>query len=217
MTAEFDREVTSWDGLYTERPQQWAFFPRAAAKRVADRKKLCLSWLRGNNVVDLGCNGGHYGLAIARTKNWCGLDLSAEMLLAGKKRLSASGLKGRFINADITAIPLKKSSFDSAICIGVLNYFTLPAVENILKDIKRVLNQEGQLIITNLRLDIFTWIRSRLQQPIPRPIRLPGPLYPHPQKKLLSLLERQGFTIKQVKQLKKYQFVPYITLIEAES
>ena len=215
MNAKFDKEETRWSGLYTNKAYKWALFPKAATKRVTARKQICLDWLQGEKVIDIGCNGGHYGLEIAKTRKWHGLDISKEMLFAGRQRFTEAHLKGQFINGSITALPCKDSLFDSAICIGVINYFKLSKLNSIFKDINRIIVPGGQFIFTNLSLDVFTWIRSRLPASFPRPIRVPGPLYPHPKKGITDLLLKNGFTITQTKLLKKYKFFPYITLTEA--
>lgn len=220
-SSSFDQEVSKWDGLYTKdriNGGHWAFLPKSAAKRVAERKRVCLEWLRlekDKSVLDIGCDGGHYGIEIARRGKWFGLDISFQMLAAGKERFDSIKLKGQFINGNVLSLPIRRHSFDGAICIGIINYFTIDKVSLIFDEVNRVLSSGGQFIFTNLRFDTITWCRSRLPAVFPRPLRLPGPLYPHALDKIYSLLEENGFIIKQTKTLKKYKIAPYITLIEA--
>lgn len=215
MKSKFDNEEKRWSGLYTNNAKNWAFFPEQAKKRVEQRKKICMEWLEGNKIADLGCNGAHYGIDISKKRNWTGMDISLNMLKAGKKRFQINGLNGNFINGNITAIPFKNKSFDTVITIGVLNYFKKKQIKQIISEISQIVKDDGAFIFTSLSFDIFNWIRSRLPAYVPRPIRLPGPLYTYKNYYVLNVLKQYGFICSNTVLLKKYRFLPYITIMKA--
>ncbi len=214
-------EVERWDSLYGDSSKRkWAICHCCALERIRRRKELCLDWLnvqKGELILDLGCDGGHYGLEIVKKGGrWIGLDTSLDMLLSGKQRFVKQNCGGHFINGDMFNLPFKKEITDSVICIGVINYYTLGETNSMLREINRVVRFGGRLILTNLRFDFLTYVRSRLPQFFPRPLRLPGPLYPHKEVNMITLLKNNNFSLKRIQEVKKYGFLRYFTMMEVE-
>ncbi len=222
MSKEFDEEVQTWGSQYSTRKtaQAWGILPGYAARRIKRRKSLCLHLLdpkEGQKILDLGCGGGYFAQGIISKKaNWIGLDISFNMLADGKKRFTENNIKAVLINAAADKIPFQKKTFDAIIAVGLINYFPIAIVNDIFSEINRIVKPTGTFIFTNLRLDIITWLRSRLPRFIPHPIRLPGPIIPHGREKIESLLNQTGFKIDEVKKVKKLAILPFYMMIKSQ-
>ncbi len=218
VKAEFDREVDRWGGQYAagDRQRSWAIFRGHVSKRVRYRKKLCLTLLRpgeGEEIVDIGCDGGFYAPDIFHAgARWIGIDISFDMLSAGQERI---GSEGSVINASALELPLKEAAADAVIAMGLINYFTLARTREFFLETYRVLRPGGRFIFTNVALDVITFLRSRLPGIFPRPIRLPGPIYPHLNGNIRSLLRECGLRLAGTRRVSKYGFYPYYTMFEA--
>ncbi len=147
---------------------------------------------------------------------WIGVDISLDMLLSAKGRFTKRNYAGCFVNANVLDLPFKKKIVDTVICIGVINYFTLKEINLILQEVNRVLKPKGRFIFTNLKFDFLTYLRSRFPQFLPRPIRVPGPLYPHRKTNIITLFKNNNFSLKRTQEVKKYRFLPYFTMMEVE-
>jgi len=98
--------------------------------------------LENQRVLDLGCNVGILtNLLVERGAEVKGLDLSISTLSLGKKvhrRIS-------FIRGDGENIPFKERSFDSVICVEVLEH--VPKPQHLIDQALRVLKPGGSFIV----------------------------------------------------------------------
>jgi len=81
-------------------------------------------WLKGK-MLDAGCGAGYsalqmFGEALNQV-DYLGVDISNSIEVA-EQRFKERGVKGRFMQADITNLPLPKDHFDVAISNGVLHH-----------------------------------------------------------------------------------------------
>lgn len=218
--AVFDQEVERWSGLYLRsgRRASWGILDRFIAGRAKRRMALALDMLElnsGHLLADIGCGSGYYGLR-AHSQTGCGylgLDLSREMLRHARKLFSPSGAKGEFMQCDARNLPLQSSCADKILLVGVLNYYDKHQVGSILREVQRVLKPGGAAVLTSLRLDLLTWLRSRLPEFFPRPLRLPGPIFPHSERKLLPIIEASGLRPDRVIRVRKYGIFPFYSLV----
>jgi len=215
-------EVSRWSGLYgqerdsTGKSQRWAIFQKYAQKRALDRLKMCTSLIsdyRGKRVLDIACGTGQYGSNILKKGGkWVGLEFSLNMLAQARKNLAGNKNRASLVNADITQLPFTVESFDIVFCIGILSYFDSKAAGKILRDLPTLLVPGGKLVLQNIRMDIITWVRSRLPSKVPRPIRLPGPLFPKSVDTILGRIDNSLLRIVKVIHVKKFIFIPFQTI-----
>ena len=104
------RESVQSEALYTKVASRYdTVFERAilAEGRLTD---VLRSSLTGRDVLDLACGNGRW-LSRFKPGSYVGIDLSAAMLDEGRKRYPAA----RFIQADMTEVPLPDETFDGVI------------------------------------------------------------------------------------------------------
>lgn len=219
MKPIFDREVETWNSLYSGHGSgKYALFQDNARMRTERRMAFCLKMLNpseGMNVLDVGCASGAFRRPIeANGARWTGLDFSLNMLIRGKELVGKGSNGSGWVNGAGEALPFTAAAFDAVICIGVVNFHRADVVRNFLSEICRVLKPGGTLIITSLRLDILTWVRSRMYPRIPLPFSSPGPLYPLHYQKALSLAEGLPLKCEEMKKVHKYLGLPHYTMFK---
>jgi ubiquinone/menaquinone biosynthesis C-methylase UbiE len=119
-----------------------------ALKRRARRIIEELDPQDGDKVLDVGCGDGYYlhllsnlGVGLSLT----GVDFDENALDSAKKNLK--GKKVRLIKADLMKkLPFKAGSFDKIVMSEVAEH--LPDDVRGLKEVKRVLKEEGILVLT---------------------------------------------------------------------
>lgn len=218
--SPFDTEADAWSGLYdrTAGARSWAIWQSLVASRARHRKALSLSLLNvqaGDVLVDVGCGGGYYGLDITTAVDavYVGLDIAWPMLKRAQRVFHRDGASGSFVNADAVALPFRSESVKKVIIVGVINYYRRDAARQILREISRILQPRGCAVLSNLRLDPFTWLRSRLPGAVPRPVRLPGPIFPHAERALRRWVDEFGLVVEASESVRKFGIVPFYSLI----
>ena len=84
-----------------------------------------LNFLKGKNVLDMGCGSGRFTLALASmgVKKAVGVDLGSEGIEIAKRNAKINNIKNaRFIRASVLDLPFKDESFDFVFCKGVLHH-----------------------------------------------------------------------------------------------
>lgn len=98
----------------------------------------------GDRVLDIGCGNGRL-LQIFQDIDYTGIDASGELITEAKKNYP----NDKFYVYDALRMPLPTNHFDKAYAIAVLHH--IPSRElrlQFLKEAKRVLRQNGLLILT---------------------------------------------------------------------
>jgi len=91
-------------------------------------------------VVDLGCGPGYF-LTKLPSKRTIGIDWATSMLLEAKKKNSEASL----LKADSLNLPFRDNSIPAITALNILEHIS--PLRDYLKEIKRVLKPEGQLIV----------------------------------------------------------------------
>ncbi len=101
----------------------------------------------GDTVLDVACGTGAIALALARRYGCAvvGVDQSAEMLAAGRRRVAAAGEKGRvrLEQGRAEALPFADASFDALTFGYLLRYVDDPAAT--LAELTRVVRRGGRI------------------------------------------------------------------------
>lgn len=220
MNKGFDREVGTWNSLYKSPARgtggRYAIFQNNAVKRTLKRMTLCQELLQprpGMKILDIGCGSGAFcrGM-VAKGAQWIGTDVSINMLRFGKdENADISADQCSWVNGSLISLPFRNAVFDAAACIGVLNFYGRHRIRSFLSEIARVVKPAGTVVLTSLRMDWLTWIRSRLYPRIPLPISSPGPLYPAHYKLVMKSISESGFECIEMVHVKKYLGLPHYT------
>jgi len=108
--------------------------------------------LNNKNCIDIGCGGGRYTrYLMKRGANVLAIDKYPEMI--GDVNLQ----KINFIECNMDNIPVKNDSYDLAMCIGVIhNSVTISEFENTIKEIYRITNKKGNILLSLFTNDVIT-------------------------------------------------------------
>ncbi len=123
----------------------WDAFGKEFIKPLSSSKSI--------SILDVGSGTGFVGKTIlkyiAGNDTFCCYDLSVKMLIKAKEKLkdSPSDVKKRFLCGDAESLPFKDSSFDVVAANAVLHH--LPNYPSLLKEIDRVLKQDGLLAVAH--------------------------------------------------------------------
>lgn len=126
--------------------------PRADTRTdtFLERRERSLAALRTplGRVLDIGAGPGVFTRALLERGATCWVvDLSADMMRAARRALPAD-LAGRaaFAVGDIERLPFEDETFDTVVCIGVLQY--VDAVPEAFAELARVTRPGGQVLIS---------------------------------------------------------------------
>lgn len=108
--------------------------------------------LNNKNCIDIGCGGGRYTrYLMARGANVLAVDKYPEMIG------DVNSQKINFVNCNMDNIPVKDKSYDLTISIGVIhNSVTLSEFIDSIKEIYRITNDNGSIILSLFTNDIIT-------------------------------------------------------------
>ncbi len=104
----------------------------------------------GEKVLDIGCGNGRLLKILHKNINYFGIDFSENLIKIAKQKYP----QFNFLVADALNLPFKDNFFDKVISIAVLHHIPSKKFRLLfLKEAKRVLKNEGELILTvwNLR------------------------------------------------------------------
>lgn len=105
-------------------------------------------------VLDIGSGTGSSAFSIAESFGCSiiGIDFSKRLVKMGKSRFAKNPAYRRltFILGDAECLPFQDSSFDVVFCECAFNLF--PNKEKVLQEIKRILREDGKLILSDFAL-----------------------------------------------------------------
>jgi ubiquinone/menaquinone biosynthesis C-methylase UbiE len=158
-------------------------------------------------VLEIGCGNGNGSKLIKKyfsPKNIVGIDLDEKMVKIALKRNLDTGISYRVMDA--TKLDFKDGYFDAVFDFGIIHH--IPNWKDSLKEIKRVLKPEGELILEDLSIASFTKGIGRLWRV----------LSDHPYRSMYTpeqfteFLNEIGFTIKHYKESNPLKFVKFFSL-----
>ena len=116
----------------------------------------------GKNVLEIGLGVGADGTRWAKTaKNYTGVDLTNEAVVATREHLEKLGLKGTIVQGNSESLAFQDNSFDIVYSHGVLHHTV--NIDQALKEVHKVLRADGQFILMLYSKSSFNyWIRIQL-------------------------------------------------------
>ncbi len=107
-----------------------------------------LGFIELGEVLDIGCGDGTVAQMLApHSKSYTGLDQSAKVLAAAKRRLAGQA-HVELVEGDLHALPFDREQFDQVLLFHVLTYARDPALA--LVEAERVLRPGGTLVLVTL-------------------------------------------------------------------
>lgn len=185
-----NRKFDPADGERLLREERAEFQPVEPLLRLLDPQP-------GGRYADVGCGPGYFTLPVAERVRPDGkvyaLDISPEMLAMCRKRARERGLDDVVVTLqnDEYTIPLVDASVDGAWLANV--FHELEAPRELLKEIRRILRPQGQLIVID-------WKRMEMEMGPPLEQRTPLEV-------VLLELGKAGFDALRVHNLYTYHYV----------
>ena len=188
----FEKEAPVYD---EKRSQKMKFLWGKEVEIVAS---LCGD-IKGKRVLEVGVGTGRFSMELAKQgANVTALDPTNAMLTVAKEKAAINGVINRvsLVRASGNNLPFRDSSFDVVICMHVLKH--LPTYKEVLKEIARVTNSSGFIIVNSPNSWSFylpTAIYSSMRHVLGKNIY--SGLFT--KWGLRKVLEDTGFTIEKVK------------------
>lgn len=102
----------------------------------------------GRRLLDIGCNWGRWSIAAARKGySVIGLDPNLDAALAARRVADQLQLDIHYIVGDARYLPFRTNSFDYVFSYSVLQHLSKENVALCLKEVSRILNEEGISLI----------------------------------------------------------------------
>jgi len=149
--SHFDQVARRYAALYEGRAPTAIGFRLRRQRVVEQLKPGC------QKVLDVGCGSGVFVQDIVdRGAEYWGIDLSPNMVQEGV-RVFPAAKNAHFAVGSGASIPFADGSFDTVICVGVLD--RLPDAQPIVAEMLRVLSPGGTLVISvsNRTSPYFLW------------------------------------------------------------
>lgn len=139
----FNKWARRYDTLflskYLRRLQEYSVEEIKTNKKIKKSKE----GKRKMRVLDIACGTG-YALSLLSPAECYGIDIASEMIAVAKEKYPQIS----FQEANARTLPFKKNFFDVILCTEALHH--LEHVEDVFKELKRVLKKDGKIIITDV-------------------------------------------------------------------
>jgi ubiquinone/menaquinone biosynthesis C-methylase UbiE len=101
-----------------------------------------------NNILEVVIgNGLMFNNLKYKDINYIGLDLSIRMLENATRRADESAIPFSPVHGNAVELPFKKGSFDNTICIDMLHHVPAELLNNVINELIRVTNINGQILL----------------------------------------------------------------------
>ncbi len=170
VTAYFQKQARFWEEIY----YGTGIFEVIHQRRL----RTILDFVDGfprsacARALDIGCGTGHATIALARRGYLvCAVDAVPEMVETTRRAVSAEGLQSAVwcVRGDINRLPFVDHCFRLVMAIGVLPW--LSSTEAAMREMCRVLEPGGHIIITIDNRWGFRWFIDPLTNPVLQPAK----------------------------------------------
>lgn len=164
MKLSYKKKANVWDNVWKRDVYSR---PDLRREKAAIKVKKLLSNIKIKSatiVLDLGCGGGYIARELFSKTNAqiYGIDSSEEAIHLAVEKSKKTTIE--FKHADVRKIPFPDDFADVVLCIGVIEH--VMDYENCIKEIKRVLKNDGIVYVVSSNRDSFIYeqkvIRERL-------------------------------------------------------
>jgi len=173
----------------------------------------------GDNILDIGCGNGRL-LSLFENKkiHYTGIDSSEKLIEIAKKNHSE---EQKFINANALDLPFQNETFDTIFSIAVLHHVPSKKFRELfVTEANRVLKPKGTLVLTVWNTYQWKFIKAHLLNTIKKILghsdldfgdivisfgqkKLRRYLHGFTKKSLFQLLEKNGFTVSSIKEVRR--------------
>lgn len=104
----------------------------------------------GQAVLDVGCGTGTLAIAASRrvgpTGRVHGIDASPQMIARARRKAAKAGLDVAFAQGVVQQLPYEDRQFDAVLSTLMLHHLPVPAREQCVREIRRVLRPGGRVL-----------------------------------------------------------------------
>jgi ubiquinone/menaquinone biosynthesis C-methylase UbiE len=181
-------------GVYQDRVVPYLVNLAMSNRELVPYRRRVLAGAEGR-VLEIGIGSGlnlpFYG---SQVRELFGLDPSPRLLAMARRADSRVALPVALIEGSAEAIPLETGSFDTVVTTWTL--CSIPAVDQALKEMRRVLKPDGRLLFVEHGLALEPSVCRWQNRLTPLWKRLAGGC--HLNRPIRALVERAGFSLMQI-------------------
>lgn len=145
VRSRFDNEAENWNAQYHNENHRSIYAHNLLLRQ--QHTQALVEQAQGR-LLELGCGAGNVLLSVSTDKpvKPFGADFSFGMLSQAQQNANHLKKTLPLLNADATKLPLASNSFETIICLGVLEY--IPNFSDVISECMRILKPKGQFIVS---------------------------------------------------------------------
>jgi len=147
----------AWDNIWEEvfKKQEWGKYPGESLIRFVARR-FYKKDRKNTKILEIGCGPGANIWYMSREGfDVYGMDASETAINRAKTRLEGEGLKAHLQVGDVIRLPYEQAFFDAVIDVECLCANNITDAEMILKEIKRILKNDGLFYSRTFTEDMY--------------------------------------------------------------
>lgn len=142
------KNLVKWYDKTAEKYDSWDDKENYSEEMKSIEKLLSVK--KDEKLLDVATGTGNYLVMAARKGAVCyGIDITPKMIKVAQKKIKEMNLKNikEIKIGDAQDLEYENRFFDWVLCIGMLEYYPLEVIENVLREFKRVLKKDGKAIV----------------------------------------------------------------------
>jgi len=154
-----EEEKSYWDKFWRKKISSGSFseitnwFQKMAHKRAHDLIHSLLGNVKHKEFLEIGSGSGYNSILLSMEGVDCTVLDSSKFALKYSEKLSQKVIKRentikiKYVLGQVEEIPFKDESFDAVYSCGLIEHFNDQKIKKIILEIKRVLQNNGQIIV----------------------------------------------------------------------